>query len=84
MKSTGTGDYTKERREWLPKNLSEVKEGLLEKQKKIDTSCNEPKDGATVPVKITDYTKQRKQWLEKDPDKILADIKERRKKKNPD
>jgi hypothetical protein len=30
---TGSGDYTKERHEWLPKNLDDVKEGLLERQK---------------------------------------------------
>jgi len=31
---TGTGDYTKERHEWLPDNLDEVKGRLLERQKK--------------------------------------------------
>jgi hypothetical protein len=31
---TGSGDYTKERQEWLPDNLAEVKAGLVERQKK--------------------------------------------------
>ena len=31
---TGSGDYTKERLEWLPDNLDDVKPGLLERQKK--------------------------------------------------
>lgn len=31
---TGSGDYTKERHEWLPDNLDEVKTDLLERQKK--------------------------------------------------
>ena len=83
MKSTGTGNYTKERDEWLPENPDKVQERLLERQKKIKKS-SEPAGVSADPVKITDYTKQRKQWLEKDPDKILADIKEHRKKKNPD
>ena len=30
---TGTGDYTKERHEWLPDNLSDIKGSLLERQK---------------------------------------------------
>jgi hypothetical protein len=32
---TGSGDYTKERNEWLPNNLDEVKERILKRQKKI-------------------------------------------------
>ncbi len=28
-------DYTKERHEWLPDNLDDVKAGLLERQKKL-------------------------------------------------
>lgn len=31
---TGSGDYTKERHEWLPDNLDNVKTDLLERQKK--------------------------------------------------
>jgi hypothetical protein len=31
---TGSGDYTKERHEWLPENLDDVKSSLLERQKK--------------------------------------------------
>ncbi|MFA6333595.1 MAG: hypothetical protein WCX22_11625 [Methanoregula sp.] len=31
---TGTGDYTKERQEWLPDNLNDVKGSLIERQKK--------------------------------------------------
>ena len=31
---TGSGDYTKERHEWLPDNLADVKGSLLERQKK--------------------------------------------------
>jgi len=31
---TGTGDYTKERHEWLPDDLDTVKGRLLERQKK--------------------------------------------------
>jgi hypothetical protein len=31
---TGSGDYTKERHEWLPDNLDDVKTDLLERQKK--------------------------------------------------
>jgi hypothetical protein len=31
---TGSGDYTKERHEWLPDNLDDVTAGLLERQKK--------------------------------------------------
>ncbi|MCX6692235.1 MAG: hypothetical protein NTW33_09375 [Methanoregula sp.] len=31
---TGTGDYTKERDEWLPDDLDTVKGRLLERQKK--------------------------------------------------
>jgi len=31
---TGSGDYTKERHEWLPDNLDEVKTDLLDRQKK--------------------------------------------------
>ena len=34
---TGTGDYTKERHEWLPDNLSDIKGSLLELQKKRKT-----------------------------------------------
>jgi hypothetical protein len=30
---TGSGDYTKERHEWLPDNLEDAKPGLLERQK---------------------------------------------------
>ena len=30
----GKGDYTKERHEWLPENLDDVKGGLFEQQKK--------------------------------------------------
>ena len=37
---TGTGDYTKERHEWLPNNLDDVKAGLLERQKKLKTKKN--------------------------------------------
>lgn len=29
---TGSGDYTKERHEWLPENLEDVKTDLLERQ----------------------------------------------------
>jgi len=32
---TGSGDYTKERHQWLPDNIDEVKERLLKRQKKI-------------------------------------------------
>lgn len=31
---TGSGDYTKERHEWLPENLNDVKDSLIERQKK--------------------------------------------------
>ena len=31
---TGSGDYTKERHEWLPDTIDEVKTDLLERQKK--------------------------------------------------
>jgi hypothetical protein len=31
---TGSGDYTKERHDWLPDNLDDVKTDLLERQKK--------------------------------------------------
>jgi len=31
---TGSGDYTKDRHEWLPDNLDEVKSDLIERQKK--------------------------------------------------
>jgi hypothetical protein len=31
---TGSGDYTKERHEWLPDNLEDVKGSLLEREKK--------------------------------------------------
>lgn len=31
---TGSGDYTKERHEWLPDNLDDIKGGLLEREKK--------------------------------------------------
>ena len=31
---TGTGDYTKERHEWLPDTLGDIKGSLLERQKK--------------------------------------------------
>jgi len=31
---TGTGDYTKERHEWLPDDLDTIKGRLLERQKK--------------------------------------------------
>ncbi len=31
---TGSGDYTKERHAWLPKNLDDVKGSLIERQKK--------------------------------------------------
>jgi len=34
---TGTGDYTKERHEWLPDNLGDIKGSLLERQKKRKT-----------------------------------------------
>jgi hypothetical protein len=34
---TGTGDYTKERHEWLPDNLDDVKGSLIEQQKKRKT-----------------------------------------------
>jgi len=40
---TGSGDYTKERHEWLPDNLDEVKSDLIERQKKRkdkETSLN--------------------------------------------
>jgi hypothetical protein len=30
----GSGDYTKERHEWLPDNLDDIKGGLLEREKK--------------------------------------------------
>ena len=32
---TGSGDYTKERHEWLPDNPDEVKARLLKRQKKL-------------------------------------------------
>ncbi|AGB02766.1 hypothetical protein [Methanoregula formicica] len=32
---TGSGDYTKERHEWLPENLDEIKNGLMERQKNV-------------------------------------------------
>jgi hypothetical protein len=32
---TGSGDYTKERHQWLPDNIDEVKERLFKRQKKI-------------------------------------------------
>lgn len=31
---TGSGDYTKERHEWLPDNLEEIKTDLLDREKK--------------------------------------------------
>jgi len=31
---TGSGDYTKERHEWLPDNLNDAKGSLIERQKK--------------------------------------------------
>jgi len=31
---TGSGDYTKERHEWLPDNLDEIKSSLMERQSK--------------------------------------------------
>jgi hypothetical protein len=31
---TGSGDYTKERHEWLPDDLDTIKSDLLERQKK--------------------------------------------------
>jgi len=31
---TGSGDYTKERHEWLPDNLDDIKGSLLEREKK--------------------------------------------------
>jgi hypothetical protein len=34
---TGSGDYTKERQEWLPDNLDEVKSDLIERQIKRKT-----------------------------------------------
>lgn len=34
---TGSGDYTKERHEWLPENLDDVKGSLLEREKKRKT-----------------------------------------------
>ena len=34
---TGSGDYTKERHQWLPENLDEVKVRLLKRQKKMKT-----------------------------------------------
>jgi len=34
---TGSGDYTKDRHEWLPDNLDEVKSDLIERQKKRKT-----------------------------------------------
>nr|WP_320161104.1 hypothetical protein [uncultured Methanoregula sp.] len=34
---TGSGDYTKERQEWLPDNLDMVKSDLLEREKKRKT-----------------------------------------------
>ncbi|MFA5268055.1 MAG: hypothetical protein WC379_08780 [Methanoregula sp.] len=34
---TGSGDYTKERHEWLPDNLDDVKGSLLEWEKKRKT-----------------------------------------------
>jgi hypothetical protein len=61
MKSTGSGDYSKERHKWLPKNLREKKEGILEHQKKNDISSHEPAEVTADPVKITGYTRQRKQ-----------------------
>jgi len=33
----GSGDYTKERQEWLPDNLDTVKNDLLEREKKRKT-----------------------------------------------
>ena len=33
----GKGDYTKERKQWLPDNPDEVKERLLKRQKKLKT-----------------------------------------------
>jgi hypothetical protein len=35
------GDYTKERQEWLPNNLDEVKSDLIERQKKRKTKKHE-------------------------------------------
>jgi len=34
---TGSGDYTKERHEWLPDNLDDVKGNLIERQNKRKT-----------------------------------------------
>ncbi|WP_321508464.1 hypothetical protein [uncultured Methanoregula sp.] len=34
---TGSGDYTKERQEWLPDNLNAIKSDLLEREKKRKT-----------------------------------------------
>lgn len=31
---SGSGDYTKERHEWLPDNLDDIKTDLLDRQKK--------------------------------------------------
>ena len=31
---TGSGDYTKERHEWLPENLDDIKGSLIERQRK--------------------------------------------------
>jgi hypothetical protein len=43
MFDEGNGDYTKERHEWLPENLCDIKCSLLERQKKRKTKkqyCN--------------------------------------------
>ena len=37
MFDEGHGDYTKERHEWLPDNLGDIKGSLLERQKKRKT-----------------------------------------------
>lgn len=39
---TGSGDYTKERHEWLPENLDEIKNDLMERQKKRKTKKQAP------------------------------------------
>jgi hypothetical protein len=39
---TGSGDYTNERHEWLPENLDEIKNDLMERQKKRKTKKQIP------------------------------------------
>ena len=37
---TGSGDYTKDRHQWLPTDREAVFSGLLDRQKKREDTCN--------------------------------------------